>query len=119
MTLFEKDYEEIDVDRCLDFYFQSKYDRTRQVVAMSNYISDERLRDWAMAFNLFLVSEGNTEKTFKDWMKHFNRWLKLQDVSQPPKINRQNTTANVNSNSTKSKGFNANEANDLLNRFRD
>lgn len=92
MTLFEKDYEEIDVDRCLEFYFQPKYDRTRQAVAMSNYINDMILRDWAMAFNLFLVSEGNTEKTVKDWMKHFNRWLNLQDTTQPPQKVKQPTT---------------------------
>jgi len=56
--------------------------------------AEKDLRLWIQAFNCHIVGEDNTSKDYKEYRKHFSRWLKKQqDIPLgPPKVKKNGTS---------------------------
>lgn len=82
-----------EVGEFLEVYFKSpKYSVTREQLGMANHMDLDMLREWAKAFNIYLITsgtdltpDGKTVKGESDWAKHFKFWLQKQDKNQNPR----------------------------------
>ena len=82
-----------EVGEFMEVYFKSqKYSFVREQLAMANYMDEGMLKEWAKAFNLYLITSGTnlsdsgkTVKQESDWSKHFKFWLQDQDKNKNPK----------------------------------
>ena len=83
----------VEISEFLNIYFVGrKYSRTREMLAMKNYMDVETLKAWAEAFNEHLIlegrgltDEGEAIKQESDWAAHFKNWFKFQDKNKNPK----------------------------------
>lgn len=112
-----------DVSKCLLNYFGSKYyERTREQAAIGFHMDESIFKDWATAFNIWLVSIGTTQHTLKDWARHFPNWLRKQDISKNPKTlheYEQGINKNRKGTNVRATGANVDDASafEKLNRF--
>ena len=73
------------VEYLVEVYFKSNsFSSTREQVAQTNHMDLDVLRDWAEAFNRYLISDGTTIKQKNDWPRHFRNWLNLQNKNLNP-----------------------------------
>lgn len=97
--LFKQQITPLPLSECLDLYFTPQHSLTRETVCMMMHIDEGILRDWCEAFNIKQIMEGETEKTIKEYLRHFSNWIKYQDTTKDPK-----SIFNVERNTKDSKG---------------
>lgn len=78
---------EMPIIDCIKIYLEdSKYSRSRELLAMSKFLTPETLNVWVYVFERFLLKRGDVSKTLKDFIKHLADWLKLVDTTKEPLI---------------------------------
>lgn len=73
------------IEQVREEYLSPQNARAFEQIGMMYFITPEKIVLWVNAFCRKIVSEGETQKTLKDFQKHFAEWLKFQkDIQNPP-----------------------------------